>query len=94
MAPGRHSDVPLLITKKERRAQAGCREPLATPAVETEALGGRGTAGLLSGALQNASTVPKERLGPERQELVPGHKPGSSRADLSPGALTSRLLAF
>lgn len=64
MAPGRHSDIPLLITKEERRAQAGCREPLATSAVETEALWGRGTTGLLSGTLQNASTVPKERLRP------------------------------
>lgn len=39
MAPGRHSAVPLLITRKDRRPQAGGSEPLAMPAVETEPRG-------------------------------------------------------
>ena len=39
MVPGRHSDVPMLTTKKDHGAQAGRGEPLAMPAVETEVLG-------------------------------------------------------
>ena len=71
MVPGRHSDVPMLITKKDHRAQAGHGEPLAMPAVETEVLGVASGPCVLSGALQNASTLQRERLRPREAGTCP-----------------------
>lgn len=68
--PGKRSDVPLLFTKKGRRAQAGWREPLAMMAIEMEAPRAAG--------VPYASTVPKKRLRPTEAGNSPRPKPVSS----------------